>query len=198
MKFLIDETAPDDTTKQHAGSQRLLWITPCLGGLILLVWTHTFGGIIAAIAWWALALALALGSFKLVKKQVHRLLPALSETENSELTCFVLVPLWIAEPLRMAVAASFPYVGNSDPMTVFRVARPDQWPANIFELITALAVGLMVKRIYTGFDQENTALGKAKIATTALIIVAVFFMTYVLTGVAALLAVASTMTFRFM
>ena len=140
MTFEHDRAEEDSVAKNPADFQRPLLITPCLGGLILLIWSHAFGGIMAALAWTALALVLAKASFKLVRRRVQRVLPALTEIESFELTCSVLAPLWIAEPLRMVLASGFFIAGKSDPMTVFRVSRPDEW---LGELITGVAIILV-------------------------------------------------------
>lgn len=196
MRFELKDPGTDDVTEQR-DTPRLLFVMPCLGGVVLITSSPSPGGIFAAFLWTGFAVALSAATLLVVKRRVHRLLPGLTKAEHSEIARAILTPVWIIEPLRMAIAAGFSYAFQSDPMAIFRVVSLAERLDNPAELMTGLALVLMVRRIRREFTQADTALGPAKIASTTLIIIALLCITYTLTGLAALIAVASTMTFRF-
>lgn len=185
--------------EEPAKLPRLLFAAPCLGGVLLIIWSPSVGGIATALGWTCLSLILATGVFAVARNRVLLLLPAITRTETSHIAGFCMAPVWIAEVLRMVLAAGFILAGKWEPIAVFRdILTPAEWLGNPAELITVVGLAVMLMRLYFNVRQQNSMIGMSKIAIAALSIFAVLLITYALLGVAGLYAMASTMTLRFM
>lgn len=184
---------------ESAKLPRLLFAAPCLGGMLLIIWSPSVGGIAAALGWTCLSLILATGVFAVAQYRVLQLLPAITKTETSHIAGFCMAPVWIAEVFRMVLAAGFILAGKWEPIAVFRdILTPAKALGNAAELITVVGLAVTLMRLYFSVNQQNSMIGIPKIATAALSIFAVLLITYALLGVAGLYAMASTMTLRFM
>lgn len=197
LKCDSHEPVVDNVPAQHSGLPGLLCITPGVGGLILLAWNPAVAGLLAAFLWAGFALALATATFLIVRSRLHSLLPGLDRAGLSEITRAILAPMWIAESIRMAIAAGSGYAFKFNEMMTFRIVSLAEWLGNPLELLTGLGLVMMVMRMRKEFNRANSAYSNSSVGFVSLVIAALFCVTYALTGVAALIAMASTMTIGF-
>lgn len=198
MKFEPDKPEPDKLIQRRPGRPGLLFIAPCLGGLILAVYSPSIGGGVAALLWTGFALALAIATLALVKRLLHRSLRALTEAEYAAIALRILTPMLIAEPLRFGVVAILAFNRKADPMEVFRVVASAEWLISPGDLVTAIGLLLMIMKIRGEFQHRRAAQGARKVALLSLTIIAILHINYALTGVAAFAAVMSTITLHLM
>jgi hypothetical protein len=134
-----------------------------------------------------------------VQNRIRQLLPAITKTDALRIAGFCMAPVWIAEVVRMVLAAGLFVAGKGEPTTVFRnILGPTEWLSNPAELITVVGAAAMIARLYFSVRQRHTWIRMPKIAIAALSILAALSITYVLTGFAASFAMASTISLRFM
>lgn len=187
--------AEDQEDDGHPSLPRLLFAAPLLGAFVLLCWSPTASGAVAALGWALPALVMAIATFTLAESRVLTLLPGLGKGDISDFARFCVTPVWIAEALRMVIGAGCMAAGRAELCPLFRnVFDPLRSLSNPGELLTVAGIIALFVRVRFVANRSNRGIGNGQVTAAVAAIAAVMLLTYVLGGLAGMFAMASTAT----
>lgn len=172
--------------EQHPRLPLMLFATPLLGGMAMMIGTPTVAGAVGAVGWALPMLMMALGTFALAEYGMCKLLPGLDKSDVAEFARFCIAPVWIAEAVRIAVTTVGHMAGVwHQPALFHNVFDPLRMPCNPGDLLTVAGFAGLYMRLRFVANRSNRGIATARLVASSAVIATVVCLSYVLGGLAA-------------